>query len=277
VDFLESAYRRAAPLVPGGQVVADTYLSPGLRAGVLDPAHLGPLGTLGYYGSDTATPILEGTYEAARRSVDVAMTAAQAVLDGERSVYGLCRPPGHHAAEATFAGYCYFNNAAVVAQHLSARGRVTVLDIDYHHGNGTQQIFWERGDVQYVSLHGDPARAYPYFSGYDDEIGQGNGRGSTLNLPLQPGTDDVSYLNALGRAVDAIDGFGPAVIVMSLGVDTHVDDPLGDLAVTTDGFARQGKLIAELERPIVVLQEGGYDLATIGANVRGFLGALTAQ
>jgi acetoin utilization deacetylase AcuC-like enzyme len=149
--------------------------------------------------------------------------------------------------------------------------KVTVLDVDYHHGNGTQQIFYRRDDVQYVSLHGDPARAYPYLSGFADEAGAGRGTGTNLNLPLAAGTDDEEYLVSLGRACDEIAAFGPSVVIVSLGVDTFHNDPISDLAITTDGFGAQGELVARLDLPTVVLQEGGYDVAAIGDNVRAFL------
>jgi acetoin utilization deacetylase AcuC-like enzyme len=146
-----------------------------------------------------------------------------------------------------------------------------VLDVDYHHGNGTQQIFYGRDDVQYVSLHGDPARAYPYFAGYAEETGAGRGRGTNLNLPLAAGTDDDGYLEVLDDALAAISAFGPELIVVSLGVDAYHNDPISDLAITTDGFRRQGELVAELGLPTVVLQEGGYDVDAIGANVGAWL------
>ena len=165
-----------------------------------------------------------------------------------------------------------------MADHVarSTGTRVTVLDVDYHHGNGTQQIFYERDDVQYVSLHGDPNRAYPYFAGYADERGAGRGAGSTLNLPLPPGTDDAAYQTGLARALEAIDAFGPTTLVVSLGVDTFELDPIADFALTTGGFARTGGMVAALGRPTIVLQEGGYHVPTIGENVRTWLTAFDA-
>jgi acetoin utilization deacetylase AcuC-like enzyme len=200
------------------------------------------------------------------------------VIEGERVAYGLCRPPGHHAARALYGGYCFFNNAAVVAEHLTAStgGRVSVLDVDYHHGNGTQQIFYERADVQYVSLHGDPNRAYPYFAGYADETGAGRGSGTNLNLPLPPGADDDRYLTALAQAIEAVDAFDPSVLVVSLGVDTFHLDPIADFALSTDAFTRSGAAVAGLARPMVVLQEGGYHLPSIGGNVRAWLDGVTS-
>jgi acetoin utilization deacetylase AcuC-like enzyme len=227
---------------------------------------------------DTATPIVAGTAEAARRAVDVALTAAARVVDGAPLAYGLCRPPGHHAARGMLGGYCFFNNAAIVAEWLRREGgfaRVAILDVDYHHGNGTQQIFWERGDVLYVSLHGDPARAYPYFSGYAGERGSGAGAGMTLNLPLPKGTDLDGYAAALRIALDAIAAFGAdAPLVLSLGFDTFERDPIGDLALTTTDYGAIGSMVAGLGTPVVALQEGGYEVDAIGANAQAFLQGL---
>jgi acetoin utilization deacetylase AcuC-like enzyme len=277
VAFLATAWeevqaeQEAQPLT---EVFPDTFVHPALRQGMgAAPVPRGVAARLGYWCFETMTPLVAGTYPAARAAVDVALSAADVVLDGGRAAYGLCRPPGHHAPRSAYGGYCYFNNAAIVAHHLAAATgtRVTVLDVDYHHGNGIQQIFYERDDVQYVSLHGDPNRAYPYFAGYEDERGAGRGAGSTLNLPLPPGTDDAAYRAALARAVEAVDAFGPASLVVALGVDTFELDPIADFALTTDGFADCGALVASLDRPTVVLQEGGYHVPTIGQNVRAWL------
>jgi acetoin utilization deacetylase AcuC-like enzyme len=176
-----------------------------------------------------------------------------------------------------FGGYCFFNNAAIVAERLVGLGaqRVAILDVDYHHGNGTQSIFWERGDVLYVSLHGDPRAAYPYFSGYASETGAGAGEGRTLNLPLPPGTDGGAYRTALRDGLAAITAFDPdAPLVLSLGFDTFERDPISDLALTTDDYAALAHEIGSMGRPIIALQEGGYALDAIGANAVAFLGAL---
>ncbi len=257
--------------------VADTYRHPAMNDGM--PAFReppGPLGRLGYWCFDTTTPIVEGTYVAARGAVDVALTATDFVLQGCAAAYGLCRPPGHHAPVAGFGGYCYFNNAAISAHYALQRGatRVTVLDVDYHHGNGTQQIFWNRGDVQYVSLHGDPYRAYPYFCGFPDELGEGNGRNTNLNFTLSAGCNNAAYATTLQQAIDAIQKFRPDLLIVSLGVDTYCNDPLGDLGLTTDSFREQGSLVKGLGVPTVVVQEGGYDNTTIGVNVMAWLSGL---
>jgi acetoin utilization deacetylase AcuC-like enzyme len=281
VRFLEQAWAAWTAAHPrwAPQAIPDSFPNPRLRAGMgeLRRPPAGIDGALGYWCFDTATPLVAGTWPAARAAVDVGLTAVDAVLAGARAAYGLCRPPGHHAPRAAFGGYCYLNNAAIAAEQVCRRtgGRVSVLDLDYHHGNGTQQVFYERADVQYVSLHGDPDRAYPYFAGYADETGAGAGRGATLNLPLPRGLDDGGYLSALGRAAAAIDAFDPDLLVVSFGTDGAEGDPLGDFRLSGDGFAGAGAAVAALGRPTVVLQEGGYAVDRIGADVTAFLRALS--
>ncbi len=258
----------AAPLIP------DTFLVGPMAAGGYDGTGTARPARLGAHCLDTATPMVAGTYAAARAAVDVALTTADLVLGGESLAYGLCRPPGHHAARAMYGGYCFFNNAAIVAEHLAAGGanRVAILDVDYHHGNGTQQIFWERSDVLYVSLHADPARAFPYFSGHADETGAGPGQGFNRNFPLPAGTRIDAYAATLDQACTTIADFDPdAPLVVSLGFDTFERDPIADLGLTTGDYARLGAMIAALDRPTVLLQEGGYAIDAIGANAVSFL------
>jgi acetoin utilization deacetylase AcuC-like enzyme len=252
------------------EVVPDVFQMDRLRAGmtpILEPALASA--RLGYWCYETTTPLVRGTYAAARSAVDVALTTTALVLGGERNAYGLCRPPGHHASRSLYGGYCFFNNAAIAAHHIATTtgSKVALLDVDYHHGNGSQQIFYERDDVLYVSLHGDPVRAYPYSLGFADEGGAGRGAGANLNLPLPERTDDEGYLRALARACEAVVDFGVAMLVVSLGLDTFVTDPICDLAVTTDGFESCGRMVGQLGLPTVVLQEGGYDVAHLGENV----------
>jgi acetoin utilization deacetylase AcuC-like enzyme len=230
-------------------------------------------GRAGYWGMDTSSPIVAGTYLAVRAAVDVALTAVDLVLDGEAAVYGLCRPPGHHAARAMYAGFCYLNNAAIAAQAITrATGeRVAILDVDFHHGNGTQQIFWRRADVLYASIHADPDRQYPYYSGFADETGDGAGAGANLNIPLPAGTDDEAYLVALDRALEAVAAFEGSVVVVSLGFDTYGHDPIGDFALTTPVYHEVGRRVAALGRRLVVLQEGGYHRPSLGENARAWL------
>lgn len=275
VRFLASAWAEYQVAVgPTREVVPDVFAMAGLRRAMAPAVEPAPVqARIGWWCFETTTPIVEGTYAAARSAVDVALGATALVLGGERVAYGLCRPPGHHATSSLYGGYCFFNNAAIAAHHVacSTGTRVSVLDVDYHHGNGTQEIFYERADVQYVSLHGDPARAYPYHTGFADEEGAGPGRGANLNLPLPAGTGDDDYLAALARASDAIARFGPSLLVVSLGLDTFEADPISDLALSVDGLARCGAAVAELGLPTVVLQEGGYALAALGECARRWL------
>jgi acetoin utilization deacetylase AcuC-like enzyme len=281
VDLIEHVYADAeAGRIPprGRPLIPDTFRTAAYLRGHA-PVEL-PAGRrerLGAYCFDTATPIVAGTWAAARAAVDVALSALDAVVGGASLAYGLCRPPGHHASRGMFGGYCFFNNVAIVVEQLVALGaeRVAVLDVDFHHGNGTQSIFWERSDVLYVSLHGDPRAAYPYYSGYATETGAGAGEGRTLNLPLPPGTDGAAYLGALADGLAAIRAFEPdAPLVISLGFDTFERDPISDLALTTDDYRSVATAIAALDLPVVAIQEGGYAVDAIGANAVAFLGGL---
>ena len=282
VDLLKHAWTDAVAWGAthgAGPLIPDTFLVGPMAAGGYGGSGTARAARLGAHCLDTATPIVAGTYAAARAAVDVALTAADLVLDGEPLAYALCRPPGHHAARAMYGGYCFFNNAAIVAEHLASRGasRVAILDVDYHHGNGTQQIFWERGDVLYVSLHADPARAFPYFSGHADETGAGAGKGRNRNFPLPAGTRITPYAAALEDACAIIAEFDPdAPLVVSLGFDTYERDPIADLGLRTDDYARVGSMIAALGRPTVLLQEGGYAIDAIGANAVSFLSGFSA-
>ena len=236
-----------------------------------EPPSIG--GRAGYRALDTSTPIVAGTYPAARAAVDVALTAVDLVLGGEPAAYGLCRPPGHHAARSMYGGFCYLNNAAIAAQAIAERTgeHVSILDVDYHHGNGTEQIFWRRGDVLYVSLHAHPDRQYPFFLGWPDETGEGSGRGANLNLPLPAGLSNDDYLVALGQALDRIADEPGSVMVVSLGFDTYGADPIGDFALTTDVYHEVGRRAAAVGKRLVILQEGGYHLPSLGDNARAWL------
>jgi acetoin utilization deacetylase AcuC-like enzyme len=274
VDYLETAWEEWRAFGRDGELVPHTVLHPGLREGMgPGPEPDTPPGRLAMWCFETMTPIVEGTYAAARAAVDVALTGADLLLAGEPVVYALTRPPGHHAARAVFGGYCYLNNAAIAAEHLRrASGQeVVVLDLDYHHGNGTQQIFYGRADVVYVSLHGDPRRAFPYLTGYPRELGTGQGIGSTLNFPLAEGTTDDEYLATLDRALDAISSVPGMVLVVSLGLDTLADDPITDLAVTVDVQDQIGRRVAALGRAMLVVQEGGYHVPSLGEAARRWL------
>ena len=279
--FLEDASRQwRAFEQASAEIIPDTFPLAAIREG-MGPGRTPrtPRATIGSWCFDTATPMVEGTYPAARDAVDVALTAMEIALRGERSVYGLCRPPGHHAARAVFGGYCFFNNAAIVAEQLVRRTAepVAILDVDFHHGNGTQQLFYARGDVLYVSLHGDPDRAYPYFAGFAEETGAGAGAGANLNLPLPAGCSNERYLEELDRGLEAIASFGGSTLVVSLGIDTYARDPICDLALTTEAYHEVGSRVAALGRTTIVLQEGGYFLPHLGENVRNWLRGLEGR
>jgi acetoin utilization deacetylase AcuC-like enzyme len=231
----------------------------------------------GTYCYDTMTLIGPGTWEAARAAVDVALTAVDLVQAGEPATYGLCRPPGHHATRASFGGSCYLNNAAVAAEALRAGGaaRVAIIDIDAHHGNGTQSLFYDRLDVFYASLHVDPdAGWFPHVVGFAEETGRDNGSGTTLNAPLAPGTGDDGWLAALSSICESVSAYRPDAVVLSLGVDAAAGDPESPLRVTRNGFAEAGRMIGALG-PCVAIQEGGYDLAAIGELVVAVLTGLS--
>lgn len=229
----------------------------------------------GYYCYDTGTPLTRNAYVAAKAAADIAITAA-AMLPSERVTYALCRPPGHHAEREVFGGYCYFNNTALAAEHLARRGRVAVLDIDYHHGNGTQDVFYESAQVLTVSIHGDPEQVYPYFSGHADEAGAGPGEGYNLNLPLPPGASVAAFREALEIALVRIAGFDPWALVLAVGFDTCKGDPAGSFDLTTRDYPDIARRIAALGRPTVIVQEGGYSTARLGRNAVAFLLAYDA-
>jgi acetoin utilization deacetylase AcuC-like enzyme len=230
------------------------------------------VGQAGYHQADTACPISAETWGAAYWSAQTALSGAAAVATGARAAYALCRPPGHHAFADLAGGFCFLNNAAIAAEALRARGlRPAILDVDVHHGNGTQGIFYARGDVLTVSIHADPVRFYPFFWGHAQERGTGAGLGANLNLPLPRGTDDAGYMDALATALDRISDFGADVVVIALGLDAHEDDPFQGLRVTTEGFRTIAAAIAGLGLPLLLVQEGGYVSDALGRNLTSFL------
>jgi len=229
------------------------------------------LGRAGYYMMDLSACIVAGTYQASLASANCALSAAESVVNGQPSAFALCRPPGHHAGKDYAGGYCFINNASVAANWLASHGRVAVLDMDYHCGNGTQDIFYDRNDVLTISIHADPNFEYPNFIGHADEQGTGKGLGFHRNFPLPKGTDDEAYWQTLDHALKLIQDFNPAYLVVS--ADIYADDPLGLIKVTTDGIAEIGKRIAAIDLPSTIVMEGGYNNDALGKNIVAFLSA----
>ncbi|WP_234192030.1 histone deacetylase family protein [Pseudacidovorax sp. NFM-22] len=272
--FLETAWARWQQLDdPSFEVIPNVHPFPGQPFTYPDSL----VGQAGYHLGDMACSLGQHTWEAAVWSAHTATHAAQLVLDGERAAYALCRPPGHHAYADRANGFTYLNNAAIAAQHLRRRfDRVAIVDVDVHHGNGTQGIFWRRRDVLTVSLHGDPHFCTPFFTGHAHEHGEGDGLGFNLNVPLARGTDTEAYLVALRSALDAVRAYAPGAVVVALGLDAHEHDPYRALAVSTEGFARITGEIARLGVPTVLVQEGGYLSPDLGPNLRSALGGFEA-
>jgi acetoin utilization deacetylase AcuC-like enzyme len=267
VDFLRTAWENwqagGMPEAAGTHdVVGYIYPTAGLLGG-LDPHVPTALSArTGSWAFDTMTPVGEGTWAAARAAVDVALTAADLVLDGAPAAYACCRPPGHHVTRFAYGGSCYLNNAAVAAQYVHDRGksRVAIVDVDAHHGNGAQAIFWERDDVLTASVHVDPGAGwFPHFLGFEDESGRAN-----VNLPLPPGSGDAIWLAAVDRLAATVEEHGCEALVVALGVDAAAGDPNSPLAVTEDGYREAGRLLGALGLPTLLVQEGGYVLETIG-------------
>jgi len=226
--------------------------------------HPSVMAAAGAFCFDTYAPLTAEVWPAALLSAHCALTAADLLQHGQHVALALCRPPGHHAMRAKCGGFCYLNNAAIAAQFLAQSGKVAILDVDYHHGNGTQEIFYTSGQVFYASLHADPVNAYPYFSGYADEIGADKGLGCNLNLPLPPGTDDSRYGEALDLALANIRQFAPCWLVLSLGFDICANDPLTTFQITPEFFPEMARRIASLDLPTVMIVEGGYAVDALG-------------
>jgi acetoin utilization deacetylase AcuC-like enzyme len=271
LDFLEHVWEEWLAAGYRGEAVPSCW--PARRMVQRVPAHID--GKIGYYAAAAETSISAGTWQAALAAVDVALTAAQQVTGGARSAFALCRPPGHHAASDLYGGYCFLNNAAIAAQWLRDQGaaRVAILDVDFHHGNGTQDIFYDRNDVLFVSLHGNPQEAFPYFTGYADETGAGAGEGFTVNYPLPKATDFEVWGAALRAGLERIRQFTPDFLVVSLGVDTFERDPISFFKLSSTDFSTYGALIGALGIPTLFVLEGGYAVTEIGINAVNVLAA----
>ena len=275
VRFLESAWQQWLALDPANaalDAIPSVWPIRGFRAD-LEPENFAA--RMGLYSFDAGTPLTAGTWQAARSGADCALSAAAHIAHGGRAAFALSRPPGHHAGADFFGGYCFLNNAALAAQYLRDSGleRVAVLDVDYHHGNGTQAIFYERSDVFFTSIHGDPRTEYPFFLGHADERGQGVGLGFNLNLPLSRGSDYARWSEALELALEAIAGYGAQALVVSLGVDTFAGDPISGFALQSQDYLRMGERIARAGLPTVLVFEGGYAVDAVGVNVANVLHA----
>jgi len=268
-DFVDFLKRVCLKVEPGKSVYP--YVFP-IRNAARPPKEL-PI-RAGYYCIDTFTPLNRNAYSAAKGAVDCALTAARSLLRGHRLAYALVRPPGHHAEKRAFGGFCYFNSTAVAANYLASHGRVAVVDVDYHHGNGTQNIFYERSDVLTVSIHGHPSFAYPYFSGFRDEAGAGEGLGKNINYPLPEHVDGKAYLKVLEKALAKVHKFRPHFLVVALGLDTAKGDPTGTWTLLRSDFLEMGRLFGAMGRPTLVVQEGGYRIRNLGANASAFFTGL---
>ena len=269
IEFLKTAPARWAEAGRPGDVIGYTWPIVGRR-----PLRLDRIDALaGQYSLDASTPLTEDTWTAAYWSAQSVLSALDAIRSGERAAFALCRPPGHHAGRDYLGGYCHLNTAAIAAEAAITGGmrRVAILDIDYHHGNGTQDIFWTRSDVFYASIHADPRTDYPFYWGHADEMGEGAGEGATLNLPLPQGTALAPFRAALATALAAIAAFAPDLAIVSFGADTYVDDPISGFAIRTEDFAVIARDIAACGWPVLIAMEGGYAVDALGTNVASFL------
>ncbi len=268
--FIEGAYAEWQALGGQGEAFPAVWPVRSLRSDV-EPRSFAA--RMGLYSMDSGSPLTAGTWAAAYWGAQASLTALDLVLAGERAAYCLTRPPGHHAGADFFGGYCFINNAAVAAQAArdAGRQRVAILDVDYHHGNGTQAIFYERPDVLFLSVHGDPQTEYPFFLGHADERGAGAGEGFNANFPLPAGASNAQWFEAFEQALVRLEAYAPELLIVSLGVDTYGGDPISHFKLDEPEFRRMGERLAALRRPTLFLQEGGYATAAIGRNVHAVL------
>jgi acetoin utilization deacetylase AcuC-like enzyme len=267
--FLESAHRRWKQMDDwGDEVISNIFV----RA----PNHLtGILAEAARYQADGSCPIGEHTWHAAYWSAQSALGAADALIAGDRTSYAVCRPPGHHARRDAAGGFCYLNNAAIAAEHMKTRfPKIVILDTDMHHGQGIQEIFYDRSDVLYISIHGDPTNFYPVVTGFETERGEGEGFGYNINMPMPHGSSEDDFFAKLDEALAAIKLFQPDALILALGFDIYKDDPQAKVSVSSEGFCKLSTHVRKLGLPTLVVQEGGYDLDTLSDNVRQFFKGL---
>lgn len=276
IEFLQQAYSLwKAEFGPGGFATAYTFGMRGMRQSPNHSVH----SMLACYTFDVCVPIVEGTWSAIRSAIDVVLSGVVEIDRGERAVLSLCRPPGHHASQDLAGGYCYMNNVAIAAQKYLDLGakQVAILDVDYHHGNGTQRIFYQRNDVLFVSIHARPEDEYPFLMGYQDETGEGAGKGFNINFPLVKGTDFQNYKPSLSMALQAIEKYQPDILLVSLGVDTYIDDPVGGFALVSEDYIEMGSMINCLHLPTHFVMEGGYAMDDLGRNVANVISGFSAK
>jgi len=271
VQFLQDAWSLWLAAEREGDALPYSWAIRGMQP--QEPEHID--GKLGYFSFDATSPIVSGTWQAVQASANTALTGAVALRQGAPCVFSLCRPPGHHAAVDYYGGYCYLNNVAIAAQYLldHGAGKIAILDVDYHHGNGTQSIFYARDDVLFVSIHGDPQQEFPFFLGHKDETGEGRGRGYTANFPLPWQSSAESWFQALDKACTLVADYAPDFLLVSLGVDTFIEDPISQFRLQHADYLTMGSRIAALGLPIQFVLEGGYAVSDIGVNVANVLRA----
>ena len=276
VEFLEQAWIEWKNEGYQGEAIPSVWPSRSMNSKKI-PNHIE--GKLGYYCLANETSISQGSIDGAYEAVKVVLTATDMLKD-EKSLFALCRPPGHHASRDQYGGYCFFNNIAIAAERLIEKGanKIFILDVDFHHGNGTQAIFYNRSDVYFASIHGDPKQAFPHFLGYDDEQGNGVGEGYNINYPMAYGTTYIEWTKALNDAIQKVKSFQPDALLISLGVDTYEKDPISFFKLKSDDFFDVGKKIASCNLPTLFVMEGGYAIKEIGINtvnvLKGFEGCL---
>ena len=277
VTFIETCWQEWVAAGFKGEAIASVWPSRSMPSPRI-PSFID--GKMGYYTLASETSISAGTAEAAYTSAQVALTAADAIMKGQaQMMFALCRPPGHHASKDQFGGYCFYNNAAIAAQHMRDQGaaKVAILDVDFHHGNGTQAIFYDRDDVLFLSLHGDPAEAFPYFLGYAEETGLGAGEGYNVNYPMPPKTPYSKWSEALDDALGRIRAFGADSLIVSFGADTFENDPISFFKLTSTDFIDMGRRIATLNLPTLTVMEGGYAVSEVGTNTVNLLLGMEGQ